>query len=365
MASQETALQKYNPSEVDNKLHPMLDADEEQYDVFLKEVIELHAEPLIRKIIGAKLHVYSNKHPSWYHGNSEADEVDDLCQDAILRLISCLKVLRNDPTDYKIRSLDDFAAKIALNVYNKYLRKKYPQRYSLKRRLYYLLVNRNDFALWKEAYEKIAGLFVWKEIRKSKKRSAELDGIREDSWPFIKSKLAGRPLSQVPLDQLLLGVFEWIEHPLETELLVDTVAGMLKIKDRPKGADNDDKENAKNSPSKEPRELTQVEMREHLTLLWAEIKVLSVRQRWALLSNLRDEKGNGLISALPQCGIASPLEIAAVLEIEPDKLIEFWDRFPLKDAETADRFGISSQQVINLRKAARERLARRRRKILG
>ena len=140
---------------------------------------------------------------------------------------------------------------------------------------------------------------------------------------------------------------------------------MLKIKDRPKGADNDDKENAKNSPSKEPRELTQVEMREHLTLLWAEIKVLSVRQRWALLSNLRDEKGNGLISALPQCGIASPLEIAAVLEIEPDKLIEFWDRFPLKDAETADRFGISSQQVINLRKAARERLARRRRKILG
>jgi hypothetical protein len=40
-------------------------------------------------------------------------------------------------------------------------------------------------------------------------------------------------------------------------------------------------------------------------------------------------------------------------------LAELWNRLPLSDLEIGARLGATQRQVINLRKAARERLARR------
>ena len=52
-------------------------------------------------------------------------------------------------------------------------------------------------------------------------------------------------------------------------------------------------------------------------------------------------------------------EIAVILEIDAVALAEIWGRLPLSDLEVAGKLGIQRQQVINLRKAARERLGRR------
>jgi hypothetical protein len=96
-----------------------------------------------------------------------------------------------------------------------------------------------------------------------------------------------------------------------------------------------------------------------LERLWCEVAQLPADQRNALLLNLRDEQGGSALAFLPPSGVASVSEIARVLGLQPGQLAELWPRIPLDDLEIANRLGISRQRVINLRSAARQRLARR------
>ena len=47
------------------------------------------------------------------------------------------------------------------------------------------------------------------------------------------------------------------------------------------------------------------------------------------------------------------------LALSVERLAEFFNRLPLDDATIAEHLNLTRQQVINLRKSARERLARR------
>jgi hypothetical protein len=51
--------------------------------------------------------------------------------------------------------------------------------------------------------------------------------------------------------------------------------------------------------------------------------------------------------------------IADALEIDAQQLARIWGELPLEDARIAESLGVTRQQVINLRKSARERLSRR------
>jgi hypothetical protein len=102
-----------------------------------------------------------------------------------------------------------------------------------------------------------------------------------------------------------------------------------------------------------------VERRIHLQRVWLEITELPVRQRCALLLNLTDPSGFGVIALLPLAGIASLTDIAAALEMAPERLAQIWNMLPFDDVTIAEHLGVTRQQVVNLRKAARERLARR------
>lgn len=112
-------------------------------------------------------------------------------------------------------------------------------------------------------------------------------------------------------------------------------------------------------PDPEPSAATRVEERSSLHQLWREIRLLPARQALALLLNLRDEGRGNAIVLLPLTGVASLREIARAVGLEPERLAELWPRLPLDDATIAEILGTSRQQVINLRKAARERLSRR------
>ena len=52
-------------------------------------------------------------------------------------------------------------------------------------------------------------------------------------------------------------------------------------------------------------------------------------------------------------------QIAKALEMADEDFARLWQRLPLDDASIAELLNITRQQVINLRKCARERLARR------
>jgi hypothetical protein len=99
--------------------------------------------------------------------------------------------------------------------------------------------------------------------------------------------------------------------------------------------------------------------RRMLARLWNEIESLPPPQRSALLLNLRDSGGGSALSLLPATGIASIRQIAAVLGIAVETFAGLWKRLPLDDLEIASLLGVPRQKVINMRLAARQRLARR------
>ena len=103
----------------------------------------------------------------------------------------------------------------------------------------------------------------------------------------------------------------------------------------------------------------QVEQRLYLQHLWSEIRALPLRQRWALLLNLRDPLGLELVTLLTEMGIAGLGDIAGALDIPLEQMAQLWNRLPIEDAKIAEQMGVSRQQVINLRVSARRRLARR------
>ena len=84
-----------------------------------------------------------------------------------------------------------------------------------------------------------------------------------------------------------------------------------------------------------------------------------VRQRAALLLNLREPNGQGVIELFPLTGVATFPQIAAALEFSLEQLAELWNSLPIDDERIADLLHMNRQQVINLRKAARARLGRR------
>jgi hypothetical protein len=78
-----------------------------------------------------------------------------------------------------------------------------------------------------------------------------------------------------------------------------------------------------------------------------------------LLLNLRDHEGGNALTLFVLLGIAGIDRLAAAVGMSANELAEIWSELPLGDAAIAARLGVTRQQVINLRKSARERLRRR------
>jgi hypothetical protein len=108
-----------------------------------------------------------------------------------------------------------------------------------------------------------------------------------------------------------------------------------------------------------PEISTTMEEREALRRIWDEIVSLPQNQRTALLLNLRDPEGGAMVHVLPSTGVVSMAELAEALAIDGETLNRMWNDLPLEDLAIAARLGLTRQQVINLRKSARARLARR------
>src|SRR5262249_11439305 len=106
-------------------------------------------------------------------------------------------------------------------------------------------------------------------------------------------------------------------------------------------------------------QLSGAESRETVRAVWREIQLLPPRQRCALLLNLRDGEDGNAVALLVLSGIATVADVAATVEMSMSELAEVWGQLPIDDRTIADRLGVTRQQVINLRKSARARLARR------
>jgi hypothetical protein len=98
--------------------------------------------------------------------------------------------------------------------------------------------------------------------------------------------------------------------------------------------------------------------------LFVEIQHLRVEQRKSLLLNMTDSYGYGIEWFL-FTKIATEEHLAQLLEVSIEGFRKILNELPMSDAEIAKDLGISQTKVMNIRRAVRERLDRRRREFLG
>ena len=163
--------------------------------------------------------------------------------------------------------------------------------------------------------------------------------------------------------ELLLAVLIFIGKPVTLDELTEVIAALKGIKDQTVSLDEKNEEGAPSLAEQLAAPTVSAEtlslQRDSLSRLWAEICELPIRQRSALLLNLRDTSGSGLLLLLPLTGVATLSQIARALELSEAELAEIWNELPLEDNVIAGRLKLTRQQIINLRKSARERLTRR------
>lgn len=340
---------KKSSANIDTLLEPLLlAASDEQADDLLYRLISAHAEPVIKGIIRYKLHLNSH----------QADEADDIYQEALLQLLAELHQLRKQPDEHPITDLRGIAAIIAHRTCSRWMRRQFPERHALKNRLQYLLTRQRGLALWQDDARKlVAGFTAWQ----GKKKAATADRLGqlsdEELLSRIRSPKTGRPQE---LGDALAAIFNHIGSPIEFDDLVSALAALLQIRDQPiESTDQNEDDIDFRAASREPDTAWKVEKKIFLQRLWEELQLLPVNQRAALLLNLKDAEGRGCIALFSITGIATLRQIADVLEMNPDKFAELWNELPLEDARIAELLRLTRQQVINARKSGRERLTRR------
>ncbi|HKP47789.1 MAG TPA: hypothetical protein VJT50_14410 [Pyrinomonadaceae bacterium] len=349
-----------NDDSSDSILVPFLTAKSESIsDELLRAIIDEIAEPIIKRILRSKLRVSLNG-----RGTQQNQDALEIAGDLRATLVSTLRALRQNPNKAAIVSFPDFVAIKTYSACADYFREKHPQRWRLKTLLRRRLRQNPRFALWqaedKRWYAGFGG------------RLSEPPGVAggpmAPSPPATAggSDKANGKLSnaQIKSDEFLVALFERSGKPIDFDEVVKLAAETWHIHDPPtESIDTGSSEIDHQFSSSEPRIDLALEQRLFFEQVWSEVCQLPVLQRAALLLNLRDSRDGGVISFLPFLGVASKEELARLLEIPYEDFEKLWSELPLDDLRIAQMLGITRQQVINLRKTARERLARRMRKL--
>ncbi|MEA2490050.1 MAG: hypothetical protein QOH21_1842 [Acidobacteriota bacterium] len=241
-----------------------------------------------------------------------------------------------------VADFEKYVATITYNAISDHLRRRFPQRARLKNRLRYVVAHDQRFEVWMVAGETVCGLRGWTGTRPA---------LREAPVP---TDVAGRLTvdSREPAEALA-EVLEHAGQPVWLNSIVSVIAEAWNVSDVPS------RERPVALPSPGAGTLSRMETREFLQALWREVQALRPMQRQALLLNLRDDESVDVISVLVRSGIADHGAIAHAMEMTAEELSAIWNDLPLDDLTIAARLGITRQQVINLRKSARERLRRR------
>jgi hypothetical protein len=319
---------------LDPGLRPFLEtADEGACEGHLAALVTEVVEPVARRVCRARLR------------GDDARDAADVAASVVLGVLARLRSLRHAPEDVAIADFPSYVAKVAANACRDLVRSRHPERYRLKGRVRYVLTRQPGFAAWPHGGETWCGFAVWKDTPR-RATPASLDRLRQETSAHAHGET---------LPDTLARVFDHAGGALELDELVDAVARRLGIQDvRLVEADE---ANAVAAPSAQDP-LAARDEQAAIQRLWSEIVSLPLRQRTALLLNLRDADGRDAIALFPSTGTAGVHEIAAALEMDAERLAELWPRLPLPDAEIAVLLAVTRQQVINLRKCARERLAR-------
>ena len=308
----------------------------EEAEALLAELLVTHGQPLLQRAVERRLG--RRRRPA---------DAADLANEATAELLARLRTLRADANAAAFR-FDALATAVAANTVHRHWGRLFPEWGRLRKRLRYAVETDGGIALWRNPRgELVCGL---EGAGPESGEAAELEIAK--CRAVLQEEDGGKAR---PVSELARRILARLARPIEFRALADMVARLSGVRDRPPLALGD---HAAAVPDPAPDAGQRLAERERLEILWREIRDLPPRQRAALLLNLRTSHGAALW-IWADLGVARFDELAACLEMTPRELAELWNRLPLEDMEIAGRFGLERQQIINLRQAARQRLARR------
>lgn len=305
-------------------------------DVDFEGIIGTRIAKLVHRIVRSEL---------FGRRSATADDVDDVCSDTMVALLSRLQESKTTPSTGCIHDLDAYAAVLARRACSAWSRRRYPAFHNLRMQLRYLLKRDARFALWQNA----GGDWLCGHARDDKEfRTEEEPLAAPEPGEFDDLSRSAKPA------QSLSEIFNRAEGLLYFNDLARICARVWGVEDMPETMDLPE------STSKAEEEIeSTLDRRARLRRVWHELGQLPQRHCAALLLNLRDGDGGCATSELIFSGTATLDALADVLGIAPESFAELWPRLPLSDREIAQRMQITPQQVINLRKCARETLRKR------
>lgn len=299
----------------DAALHRLLEAEGPQQVAAAIECLIESAQPIMLEVIG----YYSRR------GQLASYDVDDVLSTVRARLLLKLRHMVETRTG-EIAVFGAYVAGLTYNAVNDHFRARHPERAQMKKRLRELCASDRRFVL------------------------RQMNGA-------TTCELTGHPAA--PLRSAQSAMAQVVERLLRksggTLPINDVIASLLGGR----GPNEVALAAAEKVADRAPTPLIQLEQKEDIERLWREIQLLRVEQRAALLLNLRGADASNVIALFILIGVASLPELATALGLAADELASLWNDLPLDDLTIAERLGLTRQQVINLRKSARERLSRR------
>lgn len=323
--------------------------DDTGITVWLSELYRDKIEPIIRRHFASKFRV-SLRPDDEARNNQDALELVSETKLLVLQKLSS-SANGNAPD---VRDLEAYVRTVASNVFNQYLRRKYPRRLSVKNQIRYLLGHHDSFAIWQGnggewtcGHKKDSSVLVARQI-----------SLTEEERIELRSKASNTRGRAKAIVEFITHFFSLHPTPILFEDLVEISCEVLQI-DEP--VDIAEPENLADlcSTAGELSALDVLEDTQFVRRLWEAVQELPIKHRVALLLNFKDDAGESLITMLPVMRIASVRQIADGLGFTHEEMAAAWNELPWDDNRIAERLGVTRQQVINLRQSARQMLRRK------
>ena len=306
--------------------------DGAQADRALRVLMESEAAPVIQRVLARK--------------NVAPVEREDLASVVREQLLQLLTALRRGDRETPIRDFHNYVASVAYRAWAEYLRNAHPEQSMLLNRVCYLLENRTSyqrFALWiGESGENLCGFVKWTD-RQRAGSSPKLQWLLVDAKAAAAQAFGRREVGRDDLIFAVTQLFTWVNHPIELRDLVSILVEVMGL--RRSRVDEETADEVLSSYGS-PREETI--WKEYLHWLWKQMEKLSSRQCVAFLLN------SNVIRDFELFGLASIRTLAPRFAMAPEHLAVLWQRLPLDDLALAAELQCTRQQVINLRRVARD-----------
>jgi hypothetical protein len=283
-------------------------SDAKLREQLLAELLTVDAPPVIDGALNRR------------YASIDRGDRDDLRAQVLVQLLR--RLARTSELEKPIERFDDYVAIVTYHVVDDYVRTRNPRGAFAANRIRYMLRHDPRFAAWESGGETVCGLAEW------------------TGRPPVRG--GGQAILPVLNAAALERFFTETGAPVPLRALI---ADAIPISHAP--------------AAEQPSAFDSVSVRQLLGKLWTEILELPQPQRLALLLNLRDGPASAALPELVRAGVADAGAIAAALGWDAGELAARWHELPFEDDRIAALLGVTRQQVINLRKAARARLARR------